>query len=248
MQRLDEQPVQQTDEQPEFASPRVPHTMHEQEPYTIDGKTFTVLPREQLFELLKAIHPGGYSIGHWATMAHAEQKKLAAQYRARMKHAASAVAAAPSQNNGSESAQFDKPKNIAGMALQYMKAKGEKMINGQISDEDAATRLSMCRHGGVRCASCGAPAALDHESMEWYCDPQLYKTAKGCDWRMSHADAVESGAPPCPGYQNKGDQGEFCGRCGCGQRADAELKTKTTMRLATCPRRPSLWPTIKETK
>ena len=39
----------------------------------------------------------------------------------------------------------------------------------------------------------------------------------------------------CPFREVVGDE-EFCLKCGCGRRPDAELKTKTAMKWATCPK------------
>lgn len=255
MQGLKQSTAQPDDEQ-ELFKQRPPGPMvagAEDEAYTIDGvtpKTYAVLPRDQIYAAFKAIHPFGGRVAQWATLAHLEQKNFAAAQRAKAEAEAALQASAPptpSVPNDSDEVEFKPVKGKVGLVAQYAKAKAETVINGKISDEDAAIRLSLCRHGGVRCAKCGALAALDRESMEWRCDSESHPNAKGCDWSMSHEDAVEKQSPPCPGYRMT-DKGEFCGRCGCGQRADAELKTKTKMRLATCPRKAkhAIWPEIKE--
>jgi len=126
--------------------------------------------------------------------------------------------------------------NTVGKIAGYAKAKAQYVLKGPAPAEVSTARLSVCAQGGMCCPKCGEWADFNVETMIWWCNTT--KGGKGCDWTEPMSEPNEKTAP-CP-FRSITHAGVHCTKCGCGRNEESDLRHKSTMLEATCPR--DIWP------
>jgi len=133
--------------------------------------------------------------------------------------------------------------SLVSRAVSYIKA----VTGALVDDEVFNTRLRACtEEGGWTTASLEgdvtsvtATSITINQTVVLLQDGESSTVAQG-DKVVRNQPIAEGRAKSCPHLQRKVDNGQeklYCGGCGCGQRAAAELHTKLRYASATCPRR-----------